>query len=101
MLLAALIAVRERDRAIDLDGVEAAPGLAHQAGDGDLQAEVVRLVLEPLLEVLELSTHEGVSDTCALNVIAGEFVGSAHLDETVLMQVSNVSPSDGANELLW
>ena len=53
---------------------------------------------EPLLELLELQRHDGVSDTWALNVIAGEFCGSAHLLATVLMQLSNVSPSDGAND---
>ena len=43
-----------------------------------------------------------MSDTCALKVIAGELVGSAHLLATVRMQLSKVSPSEGAKfELLY
>ena len=37
----------------------------------------------------------------ALKVIAGEFVGSAHFVAIVFMQLSNVSPSDGANDAFW
>ena len=50
---------------------------------------------EAALELADLRHYDGVSETCALNVIAGEFCGRAHLLATVLMQVSNASPSDG------
>src|SRR5262249_34876228 len=57
--------------------------------------------LSLLIQRRACSYHDGVSDTCALNVIAGELVGNAHLLATVRMQLSNVSPSEGAKfELL-
>lgn len=90
LLRAALIAIRERDRAVELDGLEAPAGLAHHPGGLDAKTEIVRLGLEPLLEVFQL--HDGVNDTWALNVIVCEFCGSDHFCAIVFMQLSNVSP---------
>ena len=98
LVLAALIAIREGHRAIQLDCFCTAAGLAHESGHLHPEPEVLRLGLEPLLSVLECSAHDGVRDTVALKVIAGEFVGSAHFVAIVFMQLSNVSPSDGAND---
>src|SRR4029078_5696005 len=95
MLRPALIAIRDRDRARELGGIVAPPGFVQCPRHHHAEPEVVRLVAEPLLELLELG-HDGVNDTCALNVIPGRVGGSAHLLATVRMQLSNVSPSDGA-----
>ena len=91
---AALIAVRERDRTIELDRFEAASGLAHRAGDLHPQPEILRLVLEPLLELLELSRR--CQRHLGFERHRRRVRGSAHLLATVFMQLSNVSPSDGA-----
>lgn len=90
LLRAPLIAIRERDRAIELDRFKTAPSLAHEAGNLDPKPEIVRLCFEPLLEVLQL--HDGVNDTWALNVIVCAFFGNDHLLAICFMQLSNVSP---------
>lgn len=90
LLRAALVAICQRDRAVELDGLEAPTGLAHHPSSLDAKTEIVRLRLEPLLEVFQL--HDGVSDTWALNVIVCEFCGNDHFCAIVFMQLSNVSP---------
>src|SRR5262249_45346955 len=106
---AALIAVRHRHRAVEFHGVGPAPGLVQRARHHDPEPEVVGLGAEALLQLLELGHgativdsdgscpgYDGVSETWALNVIAGALAGSVHLLATVRMQASNASPSDGA-----
>src|SRR5690606_3020368 len=100
---ATLPAIRDRDRAIQLDGIAGAPGGMQRTRERDAQPEIARLVAKSALECRDVGGHEGVSETVAWNDIAGAFCDSTHLEATARMQVSNVSPSDGANDafLYW
>jgi hypothetical protein len=51
LLAAALIAIRDRDRPINLDRFLLPPGLAHRAGHRHPQPEILRLLFEPFLEL--------------------------------------------------
>src|SRR5262249_13082316 len=98
LLVAALIAIRDRDRAVELDRLGAAPGVAKNSRDRHAQTEIIRLVLEPFLQIAEPRIgHDGVRDTGALKVMAGEVCGSVHLFATFWRQLSNSPPSDGAD----